>query len=156
MSEKVLNVQEASAILNAMSELPDKKCITAIEAQEMLSNMSVIPINLGSDLADGTNVLFCNHRSNWCPGLINIDNDGQTDYYDMQESRAMKILSIRGDMANGISLEIQSEQAWDRAVIIAFDYVRNIAKCSIVYEERFTTMTANYSDGRFLAVVEYN
>lgn len=32
MSEKVLNSQEASAILNAMSELPDKKCITAIEA----------------------------------------------------------------------------------------------------------------------------
>ena len=156
MSEKVLNVQEASAILNAMSELPDKKCITAIEAREMLSNMSVIPINLGGDLADGTNVLFCNYRSNWCPGLINIDNDGQTDYYDMQESRAMKILSIRGDMANGISLKLYSEYPWSRAVIIAFDYIRNIAKCSIVYEERLATMIANYSDGRFLAVVEYN
>ena len=53
-----------------------------------------------------------------------------------------------------LSLEIQSEQAWDKTVIIAFDYIRNIAKCSIVYEKRFTTMTANYSDGRFLAVAE--
>lgn len=157
MSEKVLNSQEASAILNAMSELPDKKCITAIEAQEMLSNMSVIPIDLAYDLGDGNNILFCNFRSGWGPGFINIDNNGNTDEYDMQESGCIKVLSIRGDMASATTLEVQSEQEWDQAIMIAYPFSGTAAKSQIYPSGRQLDFNPNMGyDGRIIGMVIYN
>lgn len=157
MSEKVLNVQEASAILNALSDLPDKKCITAVEAQDLLSNMNVIPIDLAYDLGDGNNILFCNFRSDWCPGFINIDNNGQTDEYDMQESRCIKVLSIRGDMASADSLEVQSEMEWDDAIMIAYPFNGTTAKSQIYSAARQLDFTPNMGyDGRIIGMVIYN